>query len=86
VDPRSPIAVLKVVHLLDEIGDRQTAYPGVFGAPFAVRVVAQRAGAHAGPPAMRHDFGHLGMVLRKPVRRAEAVINLRSGELQFAAV
>src|ERR1700733_8391216 len=62
------ITVPKFVHLLDEVGDGETGHTGVFGAAFAIRVVAERTGAHVWLFAMGHDIGHRRMVSRKTVR------------------
>ena len=50
--------VLKSAIVWMKYDDRQSRDSGVFRTPLAVRVVAERAGAHVRPAAVRHDFGH----------------------------
>src|ERR1022692_3517909 len=58
---------------------------GAVAGSLAVRIVAQGAGAHFGPTAVRDDLRHLRVAVRKPVRGTEAVADLCQGELQVAA-
>ena len=75
----------EVGHRLDEIADRQSRDAGVFRPALSVRVVAEAAGAHVRPLAVRDDVGHRRVVAGKPVGRTEPVADLRQRERCGAA-
>ena len=78
------LAVLEFRQLLQNIVIGEARDSRILGTAFAVRIVAQRAGAHFRFLAVRHDFRHLRMIAGIPVRGAEAIANLRERERKWA--
>src|SRR5262249_34494843 len=73
--------VFEIHHGLNEIRNRKSRYTGVLGPAFTIGIMAETACIHLRiPSAMSDDFRHLRMVSWKPVRRSEAITNLRERE------
>ena len=78
-------AGLELLHLAQEVADRQTGNAGRFRMPAAAREMAERAGEAVRLAARGDHLRHRRVIFRIPVGRAEPVVDLRLGVLLGAA-